>query len=535
MNGSPLRELLVGFGIDVQGKEKLDGVDSKIDSIIGKFRTMGRAAAAAFAFKEIASFISDTIEMGRTLGLTADKLDVSVEDLERFRYAAQMSGVDTEAADMALMRFNRTLGEAKAGSKKSAAAIAEVAGGLSETQLASLSLPDLMGRVADKFKGITDKGERAQLAMKLFGRRGADLIPLLDKGSEKLVEFSKEFDELGGGVGKQFTKDALEAGNAMRRLSFAWDVAKAKLVTGIIPWIKTLSGVLIEGAKLMQELGKRTYVAKTSLIALGAAAAVALAPFLLSILPIVAAMGALYLAFDDIFTLFEGGDSYSGDLLDKLFGPGGAKAFVKAVKEAWQSVKEAVRSAYEYLQTVDLSAAWKKGLEGLHLYGDAIHAIWVELKGIVAMLADLASFRFAKAADDMADAQHRAEQIVAGGPLDSDLDDAARAERRKKTDQELNESADKFRATLYKANQMKKRSPLDGGSSMPLPASMGAGADAAPPGATQVTHTGDIHIKVEGVTDAQAAAEAVELKLREQYGMAATSLPPHPATKTQGN
>lgn len=534
---TPLRELLVGFGIDVQGKDKLDAVDTKVDSILDKIQKMGRAVAAAFAFREIGSAISDTIEMGRSLGFTADKLDVAVEDLERFRYAANMSGVETDAADMALVRFNRTLGEAKAGSKKAVQAIAEVAGGMTETQIASMALPDLMAKVADKFAGITDKGERAQLAMRLFGRRGVDLIPLLDKGAKGLQGFYKEFDELGGGLGQQFTQDAREAGNAMRRLSFAWDVAKAKLVTGIIPWIKELSSTLVDGAKLMQRLGKETYGAKTSLIALGVAAAVALAPFLVSILPVVAAMGALYLIFDDIFTLFQGGDSYSGDFLEMFFGPGGSKAFVKEMKETWQSFKDEVKEAYQYFKGVDFSGAWKEGLKAAREYGDAVHAIWVEVKGVVEALAILAAGgdgKWTRAADALSGAQHHAGQIVAGGKTDGDLDDEARAERRKQTDQELYEAGDKFRAALHRANEMKKGSYLNGGMSVPLPASKGGDTpDVAGQASTQVTHTGDINISV-AAPDAQAAAEAVELKLRQQYGMVANTLPPHPATKTQG-
>ena len=47
-----------------------------------------------------------------------------------------------------------------------------------------------MLEVADKFKNMEDGGKKAELAMALFGRAGADMIPLLNGGSKAVTDLS---------------------------------------------------------------------------------------------------------------------------------------------------------------------------------------------------------------------------------------------------------------------------------------------------------------------------------------------------------
>lgn len=49
-------------------------------------------------------------------------------------------------------------------------------------------LNDVMLNLADKFKAMPDGAEKAGLAMKLFGRSGTDMLPILDQGSAGLAK-----------------------------------------------------------------------------------------------------------------------------------------------------------------------------------------------------------------------------------------------------------------------------------------------------------------------------------------------------------
>jgi len=54
-----------------------------------------------------------------------------------------------------------------------------------------------VSEVSDKFKGFTDDANKTALAMALFGKSGAELIPFLNTGSEEIAKLSKEAKQLG--------------------------------------------------------------------------------------------------------------------------------------------------------------------------------------------------------------------------------------------------------------------------------------------------------------------------------------------------
>lgn len=60
-----------------------------------------------------------------------------------------------------------------------------------------LPMSELLPKIADKFKNMADGPEKTALALKLFGRGGAALLPFLNKGAEGLAAFSEEADKLG--------------------------------------------------------------------------------------------------------------------------------------------------------------------------------------------------------------------------------------------------------------------------------------------------------------------------------------------------
>src|SRR5439155_8880625 len=58
-------------------------------------------------------------------------------------------------------------------------------------------LNDVMMDAAGAFALLPDSADKAGLAMKLFGRSGADLIPLLDQGKSGLQALMKAADDAG--------------------------------------------------------------------------------------------------------------------------------------------------------------------------------------------------------------------------------------------------------------------------------------------------------------------------------------------------
>ena len=65
-----------------------------------------------------------------------------------------------------------------------------------------------MKKIADKFAVMKDGSEKTALALDLFGRAGAKLIPMLNEGSAGISELQEEARALGIVLGKEDLKAA---------------------------------------------------------------------------------------------------------------------------------------------------------------------------------------------------------------------------------------------------------------------------------------------------------------------------------------
>ena len=250
-----------------------------------------------------------------------------------------MTGVEAETAAHSLGFLNRTIGEALLGSKEAATTFQKLGITLRDGSGHSRELGDILPEVSDALLKLPDQQTRAAYAMKLFGREGMALLPVLGQGSDKLREVAKEFQELGGGMSKEFVESAKETQDETDKLKFALTNIKIVIVGALLPAVKALVLWAKRTVVPMIEWLKHSSALKTGLIALSAAIGGKLIGSVIKLmrvlgilkgsvlgtlkafagfaLPLVG-IGLLYLAFDDFFTLLDGGDSEIGALLEDL-------------------------------------------------------------------------------------------------------------------------------------------------------------------------------------------------------------------------
>lgn len=346
-----LRDVLVAFGVEVSGKEQLKDVDDKIIGIIDRAKQLASVLAGLTIAKQVGEFVTGVVEMGAKVVDTANRIGVATDDLQGFQYAANMVGVSSDQAAQALAQLERRAGTAADGGKAMAKAFAQAGINIHDSATGGIKPAiDLVQEAAAHLSKFTSEGQRLDYIQKLFGRSAQGLNALF-RDPAKLKQYVQEFKDLGLALRGDFLRAAKEAEQGMTRLSYGLNAMKSRIVLGILPALETGMGVLMRFFGFMGRMGDETYVAQTALIALAATLAIAFAPLLLEILPIVALFTGLYLLFDEIFTLFQGGDTYIGDFIDSLFGVGSAAKFVTAVKEEaallWEKVKELARAAVD--------------------------------------------------------------------------------------------------------------------------------------------------------------------------------------------
>jgi hypothetical protein len=122
-------------------------------------------------------------------------------------------------------------------------------------------LNELLPLIADKFKAMQDGPEKTALALKLFGRGGAQLLPFLNKGAEGLAKFGEEADKLGITMsGKDVTAYRAYI-RAQREFHAAMNGVKITLGRELFPLFTAWSTALAENAPQINATA-REYVGK---------------------------------------------------------------------------------------------------------------------------------------------------------------------------------------------------------------------------------------------------------------------------------
>ena len=212
----------------------LNKVRKAVFSMKAGFIAAAGVAGLGFLIKRSMNATDEMAKMSRAVG-------VSVEELQALRHAAALGGLASTQLDKAVQKLainmadmSRGVGLAKDVFEKHNISVKNADGSLR-------SVMDVMADVADVTKGMTNETEKADLAYKLFGARGAKMINMLNGGSEAMAAAMKEAEKLGLVMSADTAKGVEEANDAIQRLKSFLGAAFTRTVAEIAPLIKTVT------------------------------------------------------------------------------------------------------------------------------------------------------------------------------------------------------------------------------------------------------------------------------------------------------
>lgn len=241
--------LKVSLGLDSAQFE--DGLKSA-QSSLGKFgKTAGVAVAAAVtaataAVTALGVAVKGVIDYADEMDKAAQKFGVPIEDLTRLKYAAEMSNVSFEALGTGLRKLAQNMHSTAADGTGKAAEAFEMLGIKVETANGNLrSQSEVMGDLAEKFATMPDGAQKTALAMGIFGKSGADLIPILNEGKAGLKALTDEADRFGLVIGQETAHQADRFNDNLEKMGKIWDGLKIKLTSALLPYLQRLSDLLL--------------------------------------------------------------------------------------------------------------------------------------------------------------------------------------------------------------------------------------------------------------------------------------------------
>ncbi len=226
-------------------KRGLGGLTDTAKSVNGVLANLGVGVSLA----GIGAMIKSSIDSADALDEMAQRTGIAVESLSLLVPAAELSAVSTEKFEAGLKKLATGMLEAATGSETSAqkfgalgVAVQNQDGTLRDSEQVLLDL-------ADRFKVMPDGAEKAALAVDIFGKAGAEMIPFLNQGRDGIGALKQEAAELG----LQLSADtAAQAGNfndALDKLKLATQSIGNQIIASLLPALNDMAGGMVESAK----------------------------------------------------------------------------------------------------------------------------------------------------------------------------------------------------------------------------------------------------------------------------------------------
>jgi hypothetical protein len=258
MSQAEIGNLRVRLGIDTA--QFANGVKQAQGSISGLSKSLKGLAVglgASLSLAGVTAALRNTITRIDEVGEAAEKAGMSSEAFSKLEYAARVAGLGMDALTTTMGRFSKSLSQIAAGGENDAGEVMRMIG-ISALDAQGKLRPtgDIIVDIAEKFSGMRDSANKTALAIALFGRAGAEMIPFLNGGREAITKATEEAERFGLVVDDKSAKAAAQFNDNVTRLTGAFQGLAQEAIGPIIPQLVDLTEQLIDLVKTSLPVGE---------------------------------------------------------------------------------------------------------------------------------------------------------------------------------------------------------------------------------------------------------------------------------------
>jgi len=182
--------------------------------------------------------IKSFADAGGAIDDIAQRTGASTEAISSLGYAAKMSGSSIEDIEKGIRKMQQGI----AGGSK---VLEEL--GLDPATLASMSPDEQFAAIADKIAAIQDPAARVSAAMEVFGKSGANLLPLLSTGSKGIDALRAEAKKLGAEMSGEDAAAAAALGDSIDMLGTSFSGLVNTIGATVAPMFTAVLGLMTAG------------------------------------------------------------------------------------------------------------------------------------------------------------------------------------------------------------------------------------------------------------------------------------------------
>jgi len=258
-------------GKAAQQMARLTAEAGKIGAAIG--------ASIAVGAKVIGSIVKQSIDAADRFGELAEMVGITTEEMSRLGYVAKLSATDQETLATSLGKLSRLAADAASGGKTAGDVFQALGVSVKGTDGTLKGSTELLREIAERLASYKDGAEKSALAQEVFGKQGAALIPLLNRGASGIAALEAEADLLGITLSTSASNAAGEFNDNLDRLNAAQEGIGRRIAEQLLPTLQRLTTGLFDSAKNADLFGRAATIAATGVKLLVSAGAIIVGVF----------------------------------------------------------------------------------------------------------------------------------------------------------------------------------------------------------------------------------------------------------------
>lgn len=249
----------------------MTGFASKVTSTLNPLRMLSNVAQSTFGqlamFSMARSAVNTLTGMASAAAENVDvqsklsrRLGTTYGELAGLKMAGDLAGVGIETIGAAMTKADVAMQKAAGGSKSAQAAFATL--GLTAEQLQGMSSADRFEAIASSISGLETPAQRAAAAVALFGRSGAQLLPLFEGGADGIRRAREEAQAFGLALTNAQGQNIEEMNDSFTRVYSAIQGVVQQVVAHLAPAITAIAKQFTDfvgsvgGANIGQAIGE---------------------------------------------------------------------------------------------------------------------------------------------------------------------------------------------------------------------------------------------------------------------------------------
>ena len=178
-------------GLQGQAKNAAMGFNSLKGAVAG----FGAAIAGSAIVAGLGAVVKRSIDAGDELFNLQAKTGIAANALIAIGNAAKLADVDMATLGKGITKLNVNLVKAAEGNEDLARKFQALGIDIKNTEGQIIPADQALKKIADRFADMPDGAQKTAAAVALFGKAGADLIPLLNEGAASMDKFSFKIGE----------------------------------------------------------------------------------------------------------------------------------------------------------------------------------------------------------------------------------------------------------------------------------------------------------------------------------------------------